>query len=807
VSVHDADLLLTGATGFLGGAVLRRAVAEGRRVVVLARHARPTQLPAFVSWHHGTPEDAALVRTLVDATRPRVLVHAAGAASVAGSLVMPAEDYAGSVSLTRGVLEGVRQSGHAPRVLLLGSAAVYGNPASLPVSETAPVAPISPYGWHRHLCEDLAALYRQSFDVDVVIGRIFSAYGPGLRRQVVFDAFTRLADAAERATASFSGTGDETRDFLHVDDVARALLLVAEFAPAPVVNIASGQSVSLREVTGAIAERVGGGRRVQFDGTVRPGDPRCWEADVARLRSTGFVPRVTLAEGLDSVWETMRPTSQRVASSPALIRPAPAPEDAPVGQRIQRVALRLVGDAQWHGGVQYLINLLEALRALPAAERPEIWLQADARNRASLPFFLPLSPHVAGLVWVGDDAPADVQALFASGQARHLSTAAELGQQFDAVFPVLSKAWPECASAISWIPDLQHRHLPALFSEKERTGRDAAFFDVTRRSAACVVSSEAAQRDLAAFDPGATARTWVLRFRASLPYDASPARVPEVLATYGVTGPYLMCINQFWVHKDHATLFQALAVLARTGEVPHVLCTGAMKDYRHPGHGDAMLALVQQLGLAHHVRFLGHVPREDQAQLLRGASGVIQPSRFEGWSTVLEDARALGLPVLASDLAVHLEQSPFGMRTFRTGDAADLARALREHWPQWRRTPAASLTTEATARAQATADQQHFARTFLRIASEFAAARQPKAEAAVPDVLEVLGDFRSAAATRATLQALARALGEHGIAAGARRVILHGPGVERLPDDVFSASLIRGFNEPPPHTPARRLAS
>jgi nucleoside-diphosphate-sugar epimerase len=801
------DLLLTGATGFIGGAVLRQAVADGQRVAVLSRHSPPTTLPTYVSWHLGTPDDAAYVQALVDATRPRVVLHAAGAASVPQSFAEPAYDYAGSVALTRGVLEGVRRSVHAPRVVLVGSAAVYGNPAVLPVHETVPSAPISPYGWHRHLCEDLAALYRQSFDMDVLVGRVFSAYGPGLRRQVVYDAFMRLMHSAKGSAVSFAGTGDETRDFLHVDDVARALLLVAQYAPAPVVNVASGDATRLRDLIGAIAVRVGGRHRVHFDGTVRPGDPRFWQADIARLHATGFAPRRSLAEGLEDVWESLRPLPQRRAPSPVLLRPLPPPKDVSVHRSSQRIALRLVGDAQWHGGVQYLLNLLEALHALPDAERPEIWLQADTRNRASLPFFLPLSPRVAGLVWVGDGAPPEVQALLASGQARHLATAAALGQQFDAVFPVLSKAWPECASAISWIPDLQHRHLPALFSEKERAGRDAAFHDVTQRSAACIVSSEAAQRDLADFDPHATARTWVLRFRAFLPYDAAPQRVPETLAAYGVTGPYAMCINQFWVHKDHATLFHALAELARTGDVPQVLCTGAMKDYRHPGHGDAMQALVRDLRLERHVRFLGHVPREDQAQLLRGASCVIQPSQFEGWSTVLEDARALGLPVLASDLAVHLEQSPPRMRTFRTGDPADLARALRAHWPEWKRVPAADHASEATARAQALLDQQHFGRTFLRIVAECAAMRHPHVAAAPSDELDVLGDFRSAEATRATLLALARALGANGAAAGARRVILHGPGVEQLPEGVFSARLRRGSSMPPPQVRAIRLAS
>ena len=122
------------------------------------------------------------------------------------------------------------------RLLLVSSAAVYGDPERLPVSEDAPLAPISPYGRHRAEAEEVAL---QS-GAPVVIARVFSAYGEGLRRQVLWDVAQR---ALVGGPVELSGTGEETRDFVHARDVAAAISAIAQRSAfdGEIVNVATGR--------------------------------------------------------------------------------------------------------------------------------------------------------------------------------------------------------------------------------------------------------------------------------------------------------------------------------------------------------------------------------------------------------------------------------------------------------------------------------------------------------------------------------------------------------------------------------------
>ena len=137
-----------------------------------------------------------------------------------------------------------------------------------------------------------------------------------------------------------------------------------------------------------------------------------------------------------------------------------------------------------------------------------------------------------------------------------------------------------------------------------------------------------------------------------------------------------MNCNWWAVHKDHGTLIRAVYILAQKNKRVHVVCTGNTGDRRQPEYFNGLHAEIKKLGLESQFQILGTIPRNDQVMLMRGARAIVQPSRFEGWSTVIEDARALSTPVIASDFPVHLEQNPDGAIFFRQGDAEDCARAL-----------------------------------------------------------------------------------------------------------------------------------
>jgi UDP-glucose 4-epimerase len=204
------------------------------------------------------------------------------------------------VLLTFELLDALRQ--HAPRCrfILLSSAAVYGNPATLPIAETHAVQPLSPYGWHKRQSELVVEEFARIYGQPALAVRIFSAYGPGLRRQVVWDICER-ALAAGRLT--LRGTGDESRDFIHAADVARALALLAMRAPAEgeIYNLGAGRETTIRELATMLLTNFGNTIQPEFDGHATPGDPRNWRADITRLASLGYAPATTLEDGLRSV--------------------------------------------------------------------------------------------------------------------------------------------------------------------------------------------------------------------------------------------------------------------------------------------------------------------------------------------------------------------------------------------------------------------------------------------------------------------------------------------------------------------------
>jgi nucleoside-diphosphate-sugar epimerase len=201
-------------------------------------------------------------------------------------------------------LDGIRRAGIAPALLLPSSAAVYGNPARLPVPETGAVAPISPYGFHKAACELLGREAGEILGLRVMICRLFSVYGPRQRRLLLWEAYQQLASDAP--VVELQGTGSETRDFLHMDDVSMALLALAQHAKrgATVVNIGSGIEISVSQVVEEMKRLMDRDKMLMCHGSARPGDPRHWEADITRLRSLmpGWKPR-SLEEGMTETIE------------------------------------------------------------------------------------------------------------------------------------------------------------------------------------------------------------------------------------------------------------------------------------------------------------------------------------------------------------------------------------------------------------------------------------------------------------------------------------------------------------------------
>ncbi len=276
--------LITGARGFIGRHLALHLSEEGMQVRGVGHGA----------W---TEEDFArfgVSRWLNgDVTRPNLslaaqglvavdcVVHLAGGSSVGPSFSAPEEDFRRTVVSMVEVLEWVRTNSPKSAVVFASSAAVYGAGHARPIRPDDPIRPTSPYGVHKRIAEELCASYSRSFGMRISIVRLFSVYGPGLRKQLLWDTCGKLARGCD--VLEMGGTGEEQRDFLHVRDASASLAAAACAASdsCPIFNAGTGQAVSVREITEELSRAWGGVRQVRFSGTSRAGDPDFLVADVA----------------------------------------------------------------------------------------------------------------------------------------------------------------------------------------------------------------------------------------------------------------------------------------------------------------------------------------------------------------------------------------------------------------------------------------------------------------------------------------------------------------------------------------------
>lgn len=263
--------------------------------------------------------------------------------------------------------------------------------------------------------------------------------------------------------------------------------------------------------------------------------------------------------------------------------------------------------------------------------------------------------------------------------------------------------------AIGWIPDFQHLFLPELFSGAELHLRDHGFRQLGRRADAVVLSSEAARRHLQAFDPSSLPKARVVPFASRFAHDPPVARDPsETLRKYQLPPRFALVVNQFWAHKDPGVVVEAAARLRAQGITVPVVLVGLPLDYRDPQNRtlSSLLQAIAANGLWGQCSPLGRVAEHELIDLLRCAALILQPSRFEGWNTTLEDAKALGRPVLCSDLEVHREQCPDALGFFPPGDAPALAALLARTWPALAAGPDAGAESHALESARAFARLQ-----------------------------------------------------------------------------------------------------
>jgi UDP-glucose 4-epimerase len=273
--------LITGSNGFLGFSVADYLARAGNSVAGLTRRA---ELP---DWFRRLeyPSSIEAFADMIRVERPDCIFHAAGAASVGDSWGAPARDFADSVVAWQALLEATRQSELKPNLFLPSSAAVFGDPDRLPLPENAVRRPISPYGFHKLVCEQLAEEYAVMWEMPIVICRLFSVFGPRQRRLLVWELAEQLFSDAPMIR--LQGTGLEERDYLAASDIAMALDLLANRRPSnslQTFNFGSGTSLRVIDLIEVMQRLTGVQKPVVKGRSGRHGDPLHWRADNCRLR-------------------------------------------------------------------------------------------------------------------------------------------------------------------------------------------------------------------------------------------------------------------------------------------------------------------------------------------------------------------------------------------------------------------------------------------------------------------------------------------------------------------------------------------
>jgi len=295
--LNNKQAIVTGAYGFLGRHVARVFSENGYTVTGLGHGTwlrSEWQNWGLSDWHSCNLSMESL-STYVQ--QPDVVVHCAGSGSVGYSLTHPKQDFERTVSTTLTVLEFLRLHSPGTAFVYPSSAAVYGNVAILPITESSSLDPISPYGVHKKITEELIQSYAQHFSLRVAISRLFSLYGPGLRKQLLWDTCTKI----EKEDFAFFGTGREVRDWLHVKDAARLLLTLSRYASSEpvIVNGGTGIGTAVNDIITMLIDKMNLSDCPRFSQIPKAGDPPGYIADIKRAGRLTWAPEISIEQGID----------------------------------------------------------------------------------------------------------------------------------------------------------------------------------------------------------------------------------------------------------------------------------------------------------------------------------------------------------------------------------------------------------------------------------------------------------------------------------------------------------------------------
>lgn len=349
---------------------------------------------------------------------------------------------------------------------------------------------------------------------------------------------------------------------------------------------------------------------------------------------------------------------------------------------VERVRLGLVFkyDDTWIAGSYYILNLICALKTLPDSQKPHIVLFTDSTNdrerviaieypymshkqyNPQLSFFEKLLNKVFRFVL-------------------HKNMVEKRVQNSDVdYFLMLRRSWEtdllDNTRKLFWIPDCQELVMPQLFFKRELDGRKHVYNEIVTAKSNILFSSFSTLNTFKSFYPQAVNAMFVAHFSVTHP-DFSQINFETLKEKYNIKHQFFMAPNQFWQHKNHQIILEAVLLLKNATQKFQILFTGKENDFRAPEYTIQLKDFVKRNKLESMVSFLGFIPRNEQLCLIKNSVAVIQPSLFEGWSTVVEDAKALNKQIILSSIEVHQEQISKNVCFFKPDNAQELSEIIK----------------------------------------------------------------------------------------------------------------------------------
>ena len=348
----------------------------------------------------------------------------------------------------------------------------------------------------------------------------------------------------------------------------------------------------------------------------------------------------------------------------------------------KRIGLVFSYDEGWIAGAYYIMNLVHALKTLPDSQKPFLVILSTTEEELSkireinYPYISYKNLSIGTVHY--NLYERIINKLWRVFKGHNVIEKKFRAHQIDYLFPAYNHPFlseVESHKRIFWIPDFQEDYLPHFFSEKEVIERKAYQLYLSEQTNPIIFSSRDALNDFQRLYPMAKNIVSVLNFAVTNPVYNS-LDIDQLKQKFQIDKPYFFSPNQFWQHKNHSIILKAITLLKDRKDIL-VVFTGKEQDYRNPLYFDGLKSFLKDNNIEDKVRFLGFIDRKEQLQLMKHSLAVIQSSLFEGWSTVVEDAKAMNQFVILSDLKVHREQLDKNVAFFDPNSPENLANCMK----------------------------------------------------------------------------------------------------------------------------------